>query len=304
MVNAHACGIFPAPFPDETCYSLMCRYAVRRGHLTSSQVCLDLFGHTEPLAGYLFKPFRKKDVLKWFAKRSSLPLTEFVADHSCYPFYAAFLEREDADKVRHCRTGSVLTSGQAKRINRLCGFPRGHKKNLWYCPECVREDITMHGETCWRRLPQMPGAVWCPAHGVALRESGTRVQDINYQLIPATYALMHVCDPEQETGTVYAERYLGLSRDIAWLLKNGDSIPDGEWMARNYLQTTGRSINTYLLHDISGSSSRGNRFEDYLANRIMKDIGKDSIDAPVSRQIGSILSIEKAFGSMEKFCER
>ena len=162
----------------------------------------------------------------------------------------------------------------------------------------------MHGETCWRRLPQMPGAVWCPAHGVALRESGTRVQDINYQLIPATYALMHVCDPEQETGTVYAERYLGLSRDIAWLLKNGDSIPDGEWMARNYLQTTGRSINTYLLHDISGSSSRGNRFEDYLANRIMKDIGKDSIDATVSRQIGSILSIEKAFGSMEKFCER
>ena len=98
--------------------------------------------------------------------------------------------------------------------------------------------------------------------------------------------------------------YLGLSRDIAWLLKNGDSIPDGEWMARNYPQTTGRSINTYLLHNISGSSSRGNRFEDYLANRIMKDIGKDSIDAPVSRQIGSILSIEKAFGSMEKFCER
>jgi hypothetical protein len=150
----------------------------------------------------------------------------------------------------------------------------------------------------------MPGAVWCPAHRVALRESGTRVQDINYQLLPATYALMHVYDPEQETGTVYGERYLDLSRDIAWLLKNGESIPDGEWMARNYLQTTGRSINTYLLHDISGSSSRGKRFEDYLANRIMKDIGKDSIDAPVSRQIGSILSIEKAFGSMEKFCER
>ena len=155
MVNAHACGIFPTPFPDETCYSLLCRYAVRRGHLTSSQVCLDLFGHTEPLSGYLFKPYRKKDVLKWFAKRSSLPLPEFMADHSCYPFYAAFLEREDAEKVRHCRTGSVLTSGQAKRINRLCGFPRGHKKNLWYCPECVREDITLHGETCWRRLPQI-----------------------------------------------------------------------------------------------------------------------------------------------------
>ena len=197
MVNAHACGIFPAPFPDETCYSLLCRYAVRRGHLTSSQVCLDLFGHTEPLSGYLFKPYRKKDVLKWFAKRSSLPLPEFMADHSCYPFYAAFLEREDAEKVRHCRTGSVLTSGQAKRINRLCGFPRGHKKNLWYCPECVREDIALHGETCWRRLPQMPGAIWCPVHGAAFRESGTRLQDILFPEWLEQIPGQRLCMPKQ-----------------------------------------------------------------------------------------------------------
>ena len=304
MVNAHVCGIFPTPFPDETCYSLMCRYTVRRGLLTSSQVCLDLFGHTEPLSGYLFKPFREKDVRQWFSKRSALPPPEIVADHSCYPFYAAFLEHEDAEKARSCRTGSVLTSGQAKRINRLCGFPRNHKKNLWYCPDCVREDITLHGETCWRRLPQMPGAIWCPAHGVAFRESGIRIQDISYQLIPATYALIHVSDPEQETGTVYSERYIDLSRDIAWLLEHWDAVPNGEWMASNYLQIIGRPINTNLLYDISGSSSRGNRFEYYLANRIMKDVGKDCISTSVSRQIGSILSIEKAFGSMENFCQR
>ncbi|MBR2528238.1 MAG: hypothetical protein IKE58_07205 [Blautia sp.] len=86
-------------------------------------------------------------------------------------------------------------------------------------------------------------------------------------------------------------------------LEHWDAVPDGEWMAHSYLQAVGRPINTYLLYDISGSSSRGKCFEDYLANRIIKDSGEDCIGTSVSRQIGSILSIEKAFGSVEKFCE-
>ena len=39
----------------------------------------------------------------------------------------------------------------------------------------------------------------------------------------------------------------------------------------------------------------------HLACRIMKDSGKERIDEYVSRHAGSILSIEKAFGSIEKF---
>ena len=62
--------------------------------------------------------------------------------------------------------GSVMTPGHTKRINRECGFTRSYKKNLWYCPECVREDFSAKGETCWRRAPQMPGVVYCPVHGL------------------------------------------------------------------------------------------------------------------------------------------
>ena len=108
MVNAHACGIFPAPFPDETCYSLLCRYAVRRGHLTSSQVCLDLFGHTEPLAGYLFKPFRMKDIQRWLTDEEISDGVRYGENHSCYPYYTAFLPPAHAAGVCECRIGVLL----------------------------------------------------------------------------------------------------------------------------------------------------------------------------------------------------
>ncbi len=225
----------------------------------------------------------------------------YGADHSCYPFYMAFLIPTSAEKVRECQNGSVLTSGQAKRINRECGFPKAHKENLWYCPSCVREDLMKNGETCWRRLPQMPGAVYCPMHREKFRESGISYRETSYRIIPATYALIHTPEPVQENGTVYAERYISLARDISWLLCNGFSIQDREWFAGSFFEETGRPLETSLLYKVARSPVRGNRFEDYLANRIIKDSGKDLIDESVSRQIGSVLSIQRAFGSIELF---
>ena len=121
MVKMFSCGIFPTPFPDETCYSLLCRYAVRRGRFTSNQICMDLFGHTEPLAGYLFKPFRVKDLERWFAGRDIEALPEYGMKHSFYPFCTAFLNPYDAEKVRTCRSGSVLnlTGSTSRKVDTL-----------------------------------------------------------------------------------------------------------------------------------------------------------------------------------------
>ena len=300
-MKAPSFGRFPIPFPDENCYSILCRYAVHRGMLTCSQICIDLFGHTEPLAGYLFKPFRLPDVERWFGNRLIPATQRYGEHHSCYPFYSGFLGPAHAEKVSRCHIGSQLTSGQAKRINRECGFPQNHKRNLLYCPECVREDISKRGETCWRRLPQMPGAVYCPVHRIKYHESGVGYRDINYQIIPATYALMHFPDPEPEIGNIYRQQYLRLSEDISWLLNKGFSISDSEWLTRSFFEMTGKPIQDRLLHDVSRSQNRENRFADYLAMKIMKDSGKERVDITVSRQIGSILSIEEAFGTMEEF---
>ena len=303
MVSGRWLGNIPVPFPDENCYSLLCRYAVRRGDLTSSQVSEELFGHTQPLAGYLFKPFRLKDIEQWFGMDGISDGLRYGADHSCYPYYAAFLSPAHAGKINESRIGSAMTTGQAKRINRECGFSRGHKKRLWYCPECVREDFSIRGETCWRRLPQMPGAVYCPVHKVKFRESGVGYRDINYQIIPATYALIHLEEPDAEAGNVYEERYLRLAQDIAWLLDNGYSLRNNDWVRQTYATVSGNHIRTYLYSSaVSGGSGRA-RFEDYLAGKILSDCGKNRIDISVGMHLGMILSIEEAFGSMKNFSE-
>lgn len=148
----------------------------------------------------------------------------------------------------------------------------------------------------------MPGAVFCPIHRIPYQESGIGFRDINYQIIPATYALIHVQEPGQQKGTVYSERYIDLANDIAWLLNKGYSILDSEWLTWSFFEMTGKPINGHLLYDASRSPYREGRFQDYLATRIMEDSGKDRIDLTVSRQIGSILSIEETFGTVEKFC--
>jgi hypothetical protein len=242
-----------------------------------------------------------KDIQRWIADGEIPDAVRYGESHSCYPYYAAFLPPTYAAGVCECRIGSAMTPGQAKRINRECGFTRSHKKNLWYCPECVREDFTARGETCWRRAPQMPGVAYCPVHGVKLRESGVSYKEINYQIIPATYAVIHLEEPDAEPGNVYKDRYIRLSKDIAWLLDNGLSLKDNEWVRRTYNAATGKYIGTHLFCSVSYGAVRGSRFEDYLAGRILNECGKKKIDSVTGGQIGMILSIEEAFGSMEEF---
>lgn len=299
MVNSRITGNMPLPFPDENCYSLLCRYAVRRGLITTAQISEELFEYTEPLSGYLYKPFRMRNIRSWFGK-DKIPW-QYGKDHSCYPYYSLFVSSAHAEILRSCAPGTTMNSGTAKRINRDCGFTRSRKRALWYCPECVKQDFSLYGETCWRRLPQLPGAVYCPVHRVKLRESGVRVQDIQYQIVPATYALIHVPEPEPEAGNVYSERYIQLAEDMAWILANGFSLHGFDWIRANYYGATGRTIRQHLFYGITEREHRGNQFEDYLASKIMKDTAKERIDPFASRQLGTILSLEDKFGTVENF---
>ena len=194
-----------------------------------------------------------------------------------------------------------MTSGQSKRINRECGFTRSHKRNLWYCPSCVREDFVAFGETCWRRLPQLPGAAYCPVHKEKFRESGVSFADIQYQLIPASYALMHIPEPEPEEGNVYADRYIRLAEDMAWILDCGFSLMDFEKLKWSFYASTGKNIRQHLFYSIAKSDQRENHFEDYLASKILKDSGRDRIDPFTSKHVGTILSLEDEFGTVEGY---
>ena len=294
-------GCIPVPYPDENCYSILCRYGVRCGFRNTFQLCRELFGNTEPLSGYVFKPFRLPNLQRWY-NQTEIPYgLKFGANHSCFQFYTMFLQIEEAGLLRQSIVGSDMTPTQRKSISQKCGFPRGHKRNLWYCPECVKEDFRKYRETYWRRLPQMPGASYCKIHQVRFRESGVSFRDIEYKLFPATYALNHIPEPESKDGNIYEEEFLRLAEDIDWLLKKGFSFSDSEWIQRSFTESTGKQLYA-SLPIVNPDGKNGNkRFDDYLVGRLYREIGTIRLPETIWRQVGTILSIEKAFGTVEQF---
>ena len=289
----------PVPFPDENCYSILCRYAVHSVWQSAHQVCRELFGHTVPLAGFLYKPFRTTEITRWNA--GSANTVRYGADHSSLQYFSAFMEHEDSILMQRCVTGSVMTSGQEKRISGKCGFSRIRKKRFWYCPECVKEDIRRTGDTCWRRLPQIPGVSYCTRHQVRLVESGLAISEINYQMFPAAHVIDSVPDFDSDTsGNVFEEEFLQLAKDIEWLLQKGYEVGGLELLKLGYQGDTGRRIQEWRLPPAGTEGKK--RFEHYLAGRIMKECGNGRIDGRTQRFLSMIISIENEYGNMERFC--
>ncbi|WP_331713201.1 TnsD family Tn7-like transposition protein [Aneurinibacillus soli] len=106
---------------------------------------------------------------------SKLSVQEVILNHTMYPFYTAFLSREKSDLVFN---GMVKENG--KSIETMVGMAGSKVKSdnyLKYCPLCFKEDMEKLGESYWRRLPQIPGALYCPKHQVLFKNSNVVITD-------------------------------------------------------------------------------------------------------------------------------
>ena len=288
----------PDPYPDETCYSILCRYAVRSGAASSSKVTAFLYGNTMPLAGLLYKPFRSSDIEKWAGPGPWD--TPYGESHSCLPYFTAFMGHDDSCLLKKCRHGTVLSPGLMKRISRKCGLMQIRKKRLWYCPACAAEDFREYGETCWRRVPQMPGVSYCPRHRIRLRESGLAVSEIDYRILPASYVLLHIPDAGTRLpGNIFESEFLQVAEDTEWLLENGFRLPDNSAMRSLFEGTSGISLDEHAVYSAGPVRKAG--FEHYLAARFLKESGRRNIGPAAQKYLSTLLSIDRAFGSFENF---
>lgn len=291
----------PQPYPDENCYSILCRYAVRSGWLSSSQAGFILYGSTMPLAGLLYKPFRTGDIARWAGSEAQdIPYGE---EHSCLQYFSVFMEPGDAELLRKCRNGMTLSSGLTKRISRKCALTQIGKKRLWYCPACVAEDFQKYGETYWRRLPQMPGVSYCPRHKVRLRESGLPVSWINYQIFPAAYALLYIPDTEADyPGNIFETDFMQVAEDTEWLLGNGFRLPHNAGIRARFAETAGKELDEHAVYP--AGTGKGARFEHYLAARFLKESGRKNVGFMAQKYLSTIVSVDRCFGSFEDFWKK
>jgi len=175
---------FPIPFPDETFYSLVCRYAFIIGETSPLKVNEQLFGKRKIQLSYEF-PNRLADFIRHVSHLSTLTSESVIANHSSFDFYKYFITPTHADLVK-----TKMISGTVGNINGFIGLNRSDLRPLdtpRYCIKCAESDIIQFGQVYWHRLHQLVIPV-CPIHKLYLTNLATAQVSLRSQQYYYTFS--------------------------------------------------------------------------------------------------------------------
>lgn len=153
--------------PNETLFSLCSRNHLFLSNLSPRQTCNHLFGH--PRQGM------QHDLpsnVAAFAVRSRGVLgsaTEIIHQHTILPFFAPFQSPERIQMAVKAMLGTNV-GGLKYRLGLVTGR-FGAEHPLKACPQCMEEDIEIHGVAYWHLDHQYPGVLVCARHENQLWES-------------------------------------------------------------------------------------------------------------------------------------
>ncbi len=81
-------------------------------------------------------------------------------DNTLFPYIRAFGAKPGPSEAKP-------GWNQDREVLRMTAL-RVERPGCYFCARCVREDLSFHGVSYWRRPHQLPGTVWCEKHGCAL----------------------------------------------------------------------------------------------------------------------------------------
>lgn len=149
---------FPAPYPDEWWYSVLCRYYVRSGFQKHETVRQELYGGKKLQFGRLFPSTDCATLLEGIPT-GILDIKDVLLRHTLAPYY---LRMYPLVKKR-----AMLTALMSKRNVTITSIEIKTLEGaqaLKYCPVCYPEDAAKYGEPYWHREHQIPLMPLCPKH--------------------------------------------------------------------------------------------------------------------------------------------
>lgn len=154
----------------ETLYSIVSRSHVLCGHPDPRSTAELAFGYERAWAQANFE--RGLEHFCDFAGVQAKRLGEIVANRTLWPFARKFFDtgRSKVDET-YVRKGRLEDGGRALEYIGL--LPNGGIKLLKGCIACAAQDRDMLGGATWRIEHQLPGLLFCNAHGEPLQ--GARV---------------------------------------------------------------------------------------------------------------------------------
>ncbi len=163
-----------APLPDETLFSWCSRYHRLAANGPASATCLQLFGHARIGSAHDFPG--RIDVLVARCNGALGSAEQVIRDRTLLPFYWPFKPSDLARQSVAAMRGNGIAHLKYRLGLLTSGLGAAHP--LKSCPECIKADLESHGWAYWRRGHQLPGVWLCPSHGVPLRVSPLKLDQV------------------------------------------------------------------------------------------------------------------------------
>lgn len=214
--------------PDETLYSLCCRYHNVSGNRLASTTCKQLFGHPNQGSAHDFPAH-----LEHFLRVAGPVLGSFedlIYLRTLLPFYLRFAEHHLVERVIAAAMHGTAGSFKFQLGLLTSRFRANHP--LKACPTCIVTDKQEHGIAYWRRSHQFPGVWACPRHQQRLVCSAMKATGVaRFQWILPARAQFNEADKAPASSTV-----LALSDMVAAVVSGGRSQIRHEVLRRMYIE--------------------------------------------------------------------
>lgn len=207
---------FPTPLPDETIYSLFCRYHVRSCNASNRATIRQLFNKNHSMQTTVFSAFPLKYTSHWVETFHGMSIESLIQKNTAMPFYRVFRPR----------TNTVCFSYASDRffmgMYNSCCTPN---KKLRYCPKCAQAQWNSFGVSYWQILPQINGYEICHIHKEPICETSISHTNVRYRFFPASTIISSDDDPlPEETQRLndikkHRKQFLQLSEDIDFLFR-------------------------------------------------------------------------------------
>jgi len=149
--------LFPKPMPDETVFSLLCRF-----HLVSAQG----YFKANTLKSMGINASRPSNELPCFlpafSRVSGISINQLIYKFTSVHYYEPFVSKTS---FQYLVTG--LANGNTSSLQSKLGMVANRMmqgQSLRFCPQCAEEDVEKYGITYWRITHQLVGATVCSEH--------------------------------------------------------------------------------------------------------------------------------------------
>ncbi|MEK5230322.1 TnsD family Tn7-like transposition protein [Lysinibacillus sp. FSL K6-0232] len=215
---------FPMLYPDELFYSALARYKQMNAIDSKLGLERDVYGieRHHKVGKSVYFPQRLGPFIERLPFYTNLSADELIWEHTMFPFYTAFMTEEKTTAIYN-----AMKYGNRMSIENMVGIPMSKIKTpqfLRYCPCCYEQDLNNFGESYWRRLPQVPGVLYCPTHQVLYKESAVDITKENLDYICADDDVCNAALSSDEVAAYkeFDERYV---QNVQWLMQNRIRLP-------------------------------------------------------------------------------